>query len=89
MPNDIKTDSSQPGAPPPAGAANENWICYECAAAIVNSGGRPLQAIWGANQTPHRAGQCSKCGKVETLCMYPKCYWPNDQAKPQPPTTQK
>lgn len=54
----------------------ENWICYECAAGIVNSGGRPLQTIWGANQTPHKEGQCSKCGKVETLCMYPKCYEP-------------
>lgn len=53
-------------------SANENWLCYECVATIVNSGGRPLIELWGANQTPHKEGQCGKCGKTAvTLVMYP------------------
>ena len=47
-------------------------ICCECIAGLVNAGGKPLNAIYGANRTPWQTGTCEKCGKDnETLAPYP------------------
>lgn len=81
MDNTTTPEPQKPGQFAGDGSANVNWICYECAAGIVNSGGRSLTEIWGANQTPHKQGVCGKCGKQDTLCQYPRCYWPNDEMR--------
>ena len=54
--------------------STKDWICYECAAKIVNAGNKTLSDIWGVNNFEHKEGNCHKCGKVDTLCHYPSVY---------------
>lgn len=71
-----KSKAEEARGGPHAASGSEDWICYECVAAFVDAGSRPLVEIWGANQTPHQQGICGKCGKQDTLCHYPRFYWP-------------